>query len=149
MQQTFAVRWMSRKVAGMTYVSRHQEQPLCQRNPAPAGSKTWPILAKHNPINSAGGASVLTHVRKDEKCAAAVRERSEENTREMVLQLPRSWRRRRSRCRAQIVLNPLEKSMVKQAVPLKPIKDHTGADIYPAAHEANSDLNVFCKITTS
>lgn len=48
------------------------------------------MLAKHNPISTAGGASVLTYVRKDEKCAAAVRERSEENMREAVLQTPRS-----------------------------------------------------------
>lgn len=125
---------------------------LCWANPAPAASKTWPMLAKHNPISSAGGASVLTYVRKDEKSAAAVRERSEENMREIVLQTQRSWWRRRSscfRCRAKIALNLLKKSMVKQVVPLEPIKDHTGADIFPAAHETSSDLKVFCKTTIS
>lgn len=39
--------------------------------------------------------------------------------------------------------------MMNQVVPLEPIKDHIGEDTYPAAHEANSDLNVFCKATIS
>lgn len=128
------MRRMARRAAGKTCVSRHQELPLCWTNPAPAGSKTWPMLAKHSPLSSAGGASVLTCVRKDKKCAAAVREKwgKHEGT---AFQTPRWWRRRRSRCsrcRAEVALNTLEKSMVKKVVPL--FKDHAGADTYPAAH---------------
>ncbi|GAB0189733.1 acid sphingomyelinase-like phosphodiesterase 3b [Grus japonensis] len=35
---------------------------------------------------------------------------------------------------AETPLQPVEKTVEKQIVPLQPIKDHTGADIHTAAH---------------
>ena len=45
------------------------------------------------------------------------------------------WRRRGRRCpgaEVEIALQPVEKTMVRQAVPLQPMEDYNGADIHPA-----------------
>lgn len=60
----------------MASVRRHQELPLCQTEMFPAGSKTDPLLPKAEPLSSAVGTSVITHLRTAKKhCAAAVRDR--------------------------------------------------------------------------
>ena len=57
----------------MASVRRHQELPPRRIQPVPA-APTDPLLAKAEPIRDAGGASVITYLRKGEKyCAAAVR----------------------------------------------------------------------------
>ena len=59
---------------------RCQKLPLCPTEPMPATSKTDPPLAKAEPINDSGSASVITDLRKGKSyCTAAIaaRERSE------------------------------------------------------------------------
>lgn len=61
--------------AGVASVRKHQELPLCQIEPVPAGSKTDLPLAKAEPISSVCGTSVIIGLRSGNKCcAAAVRE---------------------------------------------------------------------------
>lgn len=46
---------------GVVSVRRDQELPPCRIEPVPAGSKTNPTLAKAEPINNPGGASVIIY----------------------------------------------------------------------------------------
>jgi len=52
--------------------------PPCLIKPAPAGSKTDPLLAKAKPVSNGGSASVITYLRRGKKNAAKrqLRERS-------------------------------------------------------------------------
>ena len=64
--------------AGVVSVRRHQKLLPCRTEPVSAGSKMDLLLAKAEPISDAGGASVITYLRKGKKhCTAAVGERSE------------------------------------------------------------------------
>lgn len=75
----------------MNSVRRDQELPPCQRETAPAGSKTDTLPSKYNPISSTEGASVITDLKNGKKiCTAAVRKRSEKNVREISMWTPRS-----------------------------------------------------------
>ncbi|GAB0203037.1 tRNA:m(4)X modification enzyme TRM13 [Grus japonensis] len=71
----------------------------------PASSKMDPPLAKAEPISDSGSASGITELRK-------VKKEGEE-----VLQ-------------AEIPLQPMEKTMVRQTVDLQPMEIHGGADIH-------------------
>ncbi|GAB0205771.1 E3 ubiquitin-protein ligase MARCHF3 [Grus japonensis] len=95
----------------------------------PAGSKTDPLLAKAEPISDGGSASAITYLRREKK----------------NLWQNSSWKRGLRICeinhcadtefnaegggggapgtRAEIPLQPLEKTMVKQAVPLQPMEE--------------------------
>ncbi|GAB0196414.1 AN1-type zinc finger protein 5-like [Grus japonensis] len=83
---------------------RDQELPLCRTEPLPAGSKTDPLLAKAEPTSNTSGALVT---------------RPEEKEGEEVFQVLE-----------QIPLQPMEKTMVRQAVHLQPMEVHGGADIH-------------------
>ncbi|PKU39014.1 protein pxr1-like [Limosa lapponica baueri] len=82
----------------------------------PAGSKMDPLLAKAEPISDSGSASVITYLRR-EKAAA-----------QQQLQLKRGVRiceRNNSTDIKSVV-----KTMVRQAMPLQPMKVNNGADIH-------------------
>ncbi|XP_075356581.1 uncharacterized protein LOC142409205 [Mycteria americana] len=101
----------------------------------PAGSKMDPPLAKAEPISDGGSASGITYLRTGEK-------------KPVQLQLERGVRiceRNNSAdtkgseeggaggapgAGAEIPLQPMVKTMVRQAVPLKPMEVHGGADIH-------------------
>jgi len=85
------------KVAGGAAVVRnHQELLSSWTEPFSANSKTDPTLAKAELISDAGGALVITYLRKGKKCCApVVRERNEKNVREPALQTPRSVKKER------------------------------------------------------
>ncbi|GAB0208689.1 acid sphingomyelinase-like phosphodiesterase 3b [Grus japonensis] len=103
----------------------------------PAGSKTDPLLAKAEPISSDGSTSVITYLRREKK-----------KKKISVLQPERGVRRcERNNCadtkvseegggggtpgaRADIPLQPMVKTMVRQAVPLQPMEVNGGADIH-------------------
>ncbi|GAB0184620.1 hypothetical protein GRJ2_000927300 [Grus japonensis] len=103
----------------------------------PAGSKTGPPLAKAKPISNGGSTSGITELGKGKK----------KKTRDQ-LQLERGVRiceRNNSAdtkvsvdgggggapgARAEIPLQPMEKTMVRQTVPLQPMEVNGGADIH-------------------
>ncbi|GAB0195028.1 acid sphingomyelinase-like phosphodiesterase 3b [Grus japonensis] len=102
----------------------------------PAGSKMDPLLAKAEPISDGGSTSGITELRRGEK------------THQEQLQPERGVKicgRNNSAdtkvsaegggggapgTGAEIPLQPLEKTMVRQAVPLQPMEDGGGADIH-------------------
>lgn len=59
----------SRGTAGVTSLRKDQGLLPCWTRPVPAGSKTDPLLAKAEPIGEAGGASVITYLRKGKNAA--------------------------------------------------------------------------------
>lgn len=62
----------------MSSLRRYQELPPRWAQPVPDSPKMDPPLAKPEPINDAGAASLIIYLRKGKKhCAAAVGERSE------------------------------------------------------------------------
>ncbi|KAK4810940.1 hypothetical protein QYF61_013348 [Mycteria americana] len=106
--------------------------------PVPVGSKTDPPLAKAEPVSNGGSASVITYLRRGKK-----------------LLRNSSWERGVRICErnnsadtkvseegggggapgtgAEIPLQHVVKTMVKQVVPLQPMEVHSGADIHTAA----------------
>ncbi|KAK4830635.1 LOW QUALITY PROTEIN: hypothetical protein QYF61_012460 [Mycteria americana] len=67
----------SRGASGVASVRRHLELPPCQTEPVPASSKSDPPLAKAEPINNVGSASVITYLRRGKKCSTTAAERKE------------------------------------------------------------------------
>ncbi|GAB0209984.1 acid sphingomyelinase-like phosphodiesterase 3b [Grus japonensis] len=105
----------------------------------PAGSKTDPPLAKAEPISDGGSASVITYLRRggenllhnsSQKRGVRICERNNSADTKVSEEgggggAPGT--------RAKIPLQPMVKTMVKQAVPLQPMEVNSGADIHPAA----------------
>lgn len=79
---------------------------------------------------------MITYLRSGEKhCTAAMRE-ARKIARETTLQIQRSVKKEGENVLQeldQIPLQPTEKMMVTQVVPLKPVEDHVGVDIHTAA----------------
>ena len=68
-----------------------EKKPGADPVPDRASSSWLQNGPKAEPIRDAGGASVITYLRKGKKhCEAAVRERREKNVRETTLQTPKS-----------------------------------------------------------
>ncbi|PKU35222.1 protein pxr1-like [Limosa lapponica baueri] len=83
-----------------------------------AGSKMHSPLAKAEPISDSGSTSGITHLIIGESNNPADTKVSKEGGEE-VLHAPE-----------QIPLQPVVKTMVRQAVPLQPMEVHRGADIH-------------------
>lgn len=80
--------------------------------------------------------SVITYLRSGEKCCRAAMKEVRKNVRETTLQIQMSVKKKGENVLQdleQIPLQPTEKMMVTQVVPLKPVEDHVGADIHTAA----------------
>ncbi|GAB0178026.1 acid sphingomyelinase-like phosphodiesterase 3b [Grus japonensis] len=103
----------------------------------PAGSKTDLPLAKAEPISDGGSTSAKNRVKKGEKKQSSYNLQPERGV--------RRCERKNSAdpkvsaegggggapgTRAEIPLQPLEKTMVRQAVYLKPMEENAGADIH-------------------
>ncbi|GAB0207243.1 EH domain-containing protein 4 [Grus japonensis] len=102
----------------------------------PASSKTDPPLAKAEPISDGGSASVITYLRRKEKKQhqeqlqpeRGVR-RCERNNSADTKVSAEGGGGGAPGARAEIPLQPVVKTMVKQAVPLQPMEDDGGAYI--------------------
>ncbi|GAB0185750.1 hypothetical protein GRJ2_001040300 [Grus japonensis] len=101
----------------------------------PAGSKMDPPLAKAEPISNGGSASGIT-VKKGKK---PTRSNCNQKRGVRICERNNSADTRvsadgggggASGARAEILLQPMEETMVRQAVPLQPIEVDGGADIH-------------------
>ncbi|GAB0180141.1 hypothetical protein GRJ2_000479400 [Grus japonensis] len=103
----------------------------------PASSKTDPLLAKAEPISDGGSASGITELRRggqnlcDTKSNCSQREKREDvrNSADTKVSADGGGGGAPG-ARAEIPLQPVEKTMVRQAVPLQPMEDDDGADIH-------------------
>ncbi|GAB0189017.1 epimerase family protein SDR39U1 [Grus japonensis] len=102
----------------------------------PAGSKTDPLLAKAEPISDGGSASGITELRRGEKTA---QEKLQPDRGVRICKRNDSADTKVSEegggggapgARAEIPLQPMEKTMVRQAVPLQLMEVHGRADIH-------------------
>jgi len=114
-----------------------QKVPLCPTEPRPASSKMDLLLAKAEPISNGGSTSVIAYFRKGKNLlgnSSSSQKRglrrfdrnnfadtkvSEEGERGGAPGVGR-----------EIPLQSLEKTMVRQAVPLQPKEVHNGADTH-------------------
>ncbi|GAB0187156.1 epimerase family protein SDR39U1 [Grus japonensis] len=100
----------------------------------PASSKTDPPLAKAKPIRNSGSASGITSLRRGGKLlwkvAAERGMRCERNSPADTQVSAEGGAGGSPGTGAEIPLQPLEKTMVRQAVPLQPMEVYGGADIY-------------------
>jgi len=99
----------------------------------PAGSKTDPSLAKAKPISNGGSASVVTYLRRRATKCSRIEE--QEYLRETTLKTPKSVKKvvvggGAPDTKAEIPLQPMVKTMVRQDVPLQPMEVRGGADIH-------------------
>ncbi|KAK4829029.1 hypothetical protein QYF61_001804 [Mycteria americana] len=103
--------------------------------PMPAGSKMDPPLAKAEPISDGGSASVITYLRRGKKLLC----NSSQERGVRVFERNNSADTKVSEegggggapgTGAEIPLQPVVKTMVRQAVPLQPMDLHSGADIH-------------------
>ncbi|GAB0188687.1 hypothetical protein GRJ2_001334000 [Grus japonensis] len=101
----------------------------------PVGSKTDPPLAKAEPISDGGSASGVTELRREEKIhqnhlqpERGVR-RCERNNSADTQVSAEGGAGGAAGTGAEIPLQPVEKTLVRQAVPLQPVEDDGGADI--------------------
>ncbi|PKU45306.1 rna-directed dna polymerase from mobile element jockey-like [Limosa lapponica baueri] len=94
------------------------------------------LLPKAEPVSSAVGISVMTYLRKGEKCCtAAVKEGSEKTMRETDTKVSEERGGGDAPgAGAKTPLQPMERTTVTQFVPLQPREDHGRAAIYPAGH---------------
>ncbi|GAB0175634.1 hypothetical protein GRJ2_000028600 [Grus japonensis] len=106
----------------------------------PAGSKMDPPMTKAEPISDGGSASGVTELRRGKKgllwqqqSRRGVR-RCERNNSADTKVSEEGGAGGAPGAGAEIPLQPLEKTMVRQAVPLQPMEDDGGAEIPPAAH---------------
>ncbi|KAK4811345.1 hypothetical protein QYF61_027574 [Mycteria americana] len=98
-----------------------------------------PLLAKAEPTSDVGSASVITYVRKGKKMLHnSSRERGvricERNNYADTKVSEEGGGGGAPGAGAEIPLQPVVKTMVRQVVPLPPMEDHRGADIHSAAH---------------
>ncbi|GAB0182083.1 epimerase family protein SDR39U1 [Grus japonensis] len=102
----------------------------------PAGCKTDPLLAKAEPISHGGSASEITELRRGKKqlassnCSQRGVRRCERNSSADTQVSAEGGGGGAPGARAEIPLQPMEKTMVRQAVPLQPMEVDGGADIH-------------------
>ncbi|KAK4810932.1 hypothetical protein QYF61_013340 [Mycteria americana] len=123
---------------GVTSVRRCQKLPPYRIEPVPAGSKTDPPLAKAETISDGGSTSVITYLRRGKKllCNSSRKRglRTCERNNSADTKVSEEGRRGGAPgTGAEIPLQSVVKTMVKQVVPLQATKDHGGTDIHPAA----------------
>ncbi|GAB0192075.1 acid sphingomyelinase-like phosphodiesterase 3b [Grus japonensis] len=100
----------------------------------PASSKTNLLLAKAEPISDGGSASGITELRRGRKPLQLQPERGvrihERNNSADTKVSEGGGGEGAPGAGAEIPLQPVEMTMVRQAVPLQPMEDDGGADIY-------------------
>jgi len=108
-----------------------QKLPPCPVDLMPAGSKMDLPLAKAEPISDGGSTSGITQLRRGKKTwatATADRAKSENSANTKVGE--EGGGGGAPGMRAEIPLQPVEKIMVRQSVPLQPMEFHSGADFH-------------------
>jgi len=117
-------------------VRKFRKVPPCQMQPVSAHSRMDSLLPNAEPTCGAGSTSVITHLRKREKCcAAAVRKRGEKHVKETDTKVSEEGGGVDAPgVGSKTPLQPMERTMVTQVVPLQPREDHSGAAIHPAAY---------------
>jgi len=110
-----------------------QKLPPCLIEPMPDGSKTDPLLAKAEPISDGGHTSVIMYLRRGagNLCGGIFHQERGELCR---LKISEGGGGGTSGARAETPLLPVEKTAVRQAVPLQPMEVHSGANTHPEAH---------------
>jgi len=115
-------------------VRRYQNLPPYQTDPVAASSKKDPLLAKAEPISKGGSISWITHLRRQKNCRATIAEEGvrirERNNSADIKVSEEGGGGDAPGTRAEIPLQPMAKTMVRQAVPLQPMEVHSGADIH-------------------
>ncbi|GAB0179598.1 epimerase family protein SDR39U1 [Grus japonensis] len=101
----------------------------------PAGSKTDLPLAKAKPISNSGSTSWITWLRKGKKttssnCSEREVRRCERNNSADTKVGEEGGGRGAPGAGAEIPLQPVEKTLVRQAVPLQPVEVDGGEDIH-------------------
>ena len=106
--------------------------PLCLTEPIPAGSTTDALPAKAESISDSGSASVITHLRRKKKLRGTQKRQLERELRMRKRNNPADTKVSEEgggggapRAGADIPLQPMVKTMVKQAIPLQPVEDPT------------------------
>ncbi|GAB0182867.1 hypothetical protein GRJ2_000752000 [Grus japonensis] len=103
----------------------------------PAGSKTDPPLAKAKPISNSGSTSGITELRREKKTCSNTSSSQKKGVK--ICERNNSADTKVSEERggggapgagAEIPLQPVEKTMVRQAVALQPMEDDGGTDIH-------------------
>ncbi|GAB0209326.1 AN1-type zinc finger protein 5-like [Grus japonensis] len=101
----------------------------------PDGSKTDPPLAKAKPISNGGSTSVITYLRREKNNTRSNCSQREEQ--EYVRNISANTKISAEGggggapgARAEIPLQPMVKTMVRQAVLLQPMEVHGGADFH-------------------
>ncbi|KAK4821754.1 hypothetical protein QYF61_000815 [Mycteria americana] len=107
---------------------------MSNRANATSSKKDLP-LAKAKPISDSGSASVITYLRRGEKKPAQLQSKRgvgicERNNSAGTKVSEEGGGGGAPDTRAEIPLQPLVKTMVRQAVPLQPMEVHGGADIH-------------------
>ena len=108
---------------------------LCSIKPMPAGSKNDPLLAKAKPISNSSSTSAITSLREESCCTTATAaERGvrlcERNSSAGTKVSAEGGGGGAPGTRAEIPLQPLMKTMVRQAVTLQPTEVNSGADMH-------------------
>jgi len=98
---------------------------------ANAGSRTDPPLAKAEPISDGGSTSGITYLRREKKLQQerGVRIRERNNFPDTKVS-EEGGTGGAPGAGAEVPLQTMEKTMVRQAVPLQPVEVHGGAEIY-------------------
>ncbi|GAB0188319.1 hypothetical protein GRJ2_001297200 [Grus japonensis] len=100
----------------------------------PAGSKMDPPLAKAEPISDSSSAIGKTHLRRGKNLLRNSRQergaRICERNNSADTKVSEGGGGGAPGARAEIPLQPMEKTVVRQAVPLQPMQDDGGADIH-------------------
>ncbi|GAB0205629.1 hypothetical protein GRJ2_003028500 [Grus japonensis] len=103
----------------------------------PASSKMDPLLAKAKPVGHGGSTSRITELRRGKKKPKQEYLQPERGVRRCERNSPADTEVSEEGggggapdARAEIPLQPLEKTTVRQAVPLQPMEVHGGADIH-------------------
>ncbi|GAB0183115.1 epimerase family protein SDR39U1 [Grus japonensis] len=101
----------------------------------PAGTKTDPLLAKAEPISDSGSASGITELRRGKKHQRHLQpergvRRCERNNSADTKVSEEGGGEGAPGAGAEIPLQPVEKTVVRQAVPLQHMEVNGGADIH-------------------
>jgi len=109
---------------------------LCLMEPMQAGSKRHPLLAEAEPISDSGSTSGITHERrKNNLCRGILQQERgvricESNNSADTKVSEEAGGGGAPGTRAEIPLQPVMKTMVRQAVHLQFVEVHSGADIH-------------------
>ncbi|GAB0203478.1 acid sphingomyelinase-like phosphodiesterase 3b [Grus japonensis] len=121
----------------------------------PASSNTDQLLAKAEPISDGGSASGITELRREKNPQTQQKTHKEqlqpergvrvcERNNSTDTRVSEGGREGAPGVGAEIPLQPVEKTMVRQTVPLQPVEVHGGADIHlqPVEVHGGADIHL-------